>query len=169
MIGTKAKFRRSNVDQRKRAKALVLAWYREQVQESAARFVNGQQVSISVTDSQSRPSVPQQPWDQSLTARGKERRVNGDGVDIESTDPHSRYGTYEHDAWLAHVRECMAHIMACSLEWHKALEMQAAGWPPEDAAEVMGCSVGMVQVLTNEGLAGVQMFMALNKPKRPQN
>lgn len=173
---SKAKFRRSNQLQRTKARRLVVTWYAEQLRDGRARYLGDSvRAHVPITEAKQRnPSEGsrEQPWDKPLTARGTETRVvNIDGVDQtprgEGSNPFAAaHGRYRHDDYIRYVRRCMSSVMACSLEVHKALEMDVAGWPADAMAEELGCGQARAAALVDEGLLAIQMFQSIEKPRR---
>ena len=175
----KQKHRRSNNDQRSRAKNVVRVWFGDRVDNQQNRYsaVDGKPVVIAqeynarerrdavpktkrrptgAFDREGKPIMEIVAIADTLTATGTATRpalTGGNFPGGPSSGFEGSQSRYQHDEHLAHVKRCMAHVLVVCAEYHSALEMDAAGYPPEAITGELGCRRDMARAYVDEGIA----------------
>jgi hypothetical protein len=179
------KQRRSYAPGRARARRYTKAWYRQQVDEGRARYRSGgvlvsssERESAIRTQAQRRLAPGSDPalWrapdteNGEPTARGVETRV-GKVRELPATRPSDRVGSnpfarggYRENADVVdaqRARDIMVRVFECGIEFHHALEADAAGFTFEQMAGVWNVSAEKAREWTYCGLAAVDMYLRL--------
>ena len=161
MNRAKPKYTRANKKQRDDARRLVAKWYHDrcEAQEERFRAVRSRPVLLQSKRTNEDRGPSQQPWDQPLTADGKETRSPPKKPGLKDPLEVNARGGFELDPLKRFAERVMQRVRDMEPASHAALEMDAAGYNVEAIADELGCGERLAKELLSEGLASVRTLI----------